>query len=130
MAETVTEAATTTPARAKTRIQRENETRILRAALEVFSEKGFHGATLDRIAGAANMSKPNLLYYFRNKEEIHIALLSPKILKPPSFIVLGNHQVLETRLHRCPQNFKTPIVYRIGGPQVLEFKLPCCPLKY
>jgi len=76
MADTVTEAATTTPARAKTRIQRENETRILRAALEVFSEKGFHGATLDRIAGAADMSKPNLLYYFRNKEEIHIALLT------------------------------------------------------
>ena len=76
MADTVTEAATTTPARAKTRIQRENETRILRAALEVFSEKGFHGATLDRIAGAADMSKPNLLYYFKNKEEIHIALLT------------------------------------------------------
>jgi len=72
----MTEAASSIPARAKTRIQRENEIRILRAALEVFSQNGFHGATLDRIAGAANMSKPNLLYYFRNKEEIHIALLT------------------------------------------------------
>jgi len=72
----MTEAASSIPARAKTRIQRENEIRILRAALEVFSQNGFHGATLDRIAGAANMSKPNLLYYFKNKEEIHIALLT------------------------------------------------------
>jgi len=62
--------------RNKTRIQKENEKRILLAALEVFSENGFHGATLDRIAGAAEMSKPNLLYYFKSKEEIHIALLT------------------------------------------------------
>ena len=60
----------------KTRIQQENEERILLAALEVFSQNGFHGATLDRIANAADMSKPNLLYYFKNKEEIHIALLT------------------------------------------------------
>ena len=69
-------AASTAPARAKTRIQQENEARILQAALEVFSEKGFHGATLDRIAATAAMSKPNLLYYFKSKEEIHIALLT------------------------------------------------------
>ena len=62
--------------RTKTRIQKENETRILAAALDVFSENGFRGATLDRIASAANMSKPNLLYYFKSKEEIHVALLT------------------------------------------------------
>jgi TetR/AcrR family transcriptional regulator len=60
----------------KTRIQQENEKRILLAALEVFSQTGFHGATLDKIARAADMSKPNLLYYFKNKEEIHVALLT------------------------------------------------------
>jgi len=76
MADSMAEAATTKPVRAKTRIQQENETRILSAALEVFSEKGFHGATLDRIASTAEMSKPNLLYYFKSKEEIHIALLT------------------------------------------------------
>ena len=62
--------------RTKTRIQKENEKRILAAALDVFSESGFRGATLDRIASAANMSKPNLLYYFKSKEEIHVALLT------------------------------------------------------
>ena len=65
-----------TEKRTKTRIQKENETRILLAALEVFSENGFRGATLDRIAATANMSKPNLLYYFKGKEEIHVALLT------------------------------------------------------
>ena len=62
--------------RTKTRIQKENETRILTAALDVFSENGFRGATLDRIASMASMSKPNLLYYFKSKEDIHVALLT------------------------------------------------------
>lgn len=49
---------------------------ILDAALGVFSMFGFRGATLDQIASAAGLSKPNLLYYFPSKEAIHIALLS------------------------------------------------------
>jgi TetR/AcrR family transcriptional regulator len=59
----------------RTRIQAENSERILEAALEVFSADGFRGATIDRIAEAAGMSKPNLLYYFRSKEEIYRVLL-------------------------------------------------------
>ncbi len=61
--------------RRRTRIQQENETKILAAALDVFSAHGFRGATLDQIAEGAGMSKPNLLYYFRRKEDIHAALL-------------------------------------------------------
>ncbi|MBT8456612.1 MAG: TetR family transcriptional regulator [Rhodobacteraceae bacterium] len=60
----------------QTRIQKRNMGVILDAALEVFSAHGFRGATLDQIAGAAGLSKPNLLYYFPSKEAIHIALLS------------------------------------------------------
>jgi len=58
-----------------TRIQREKREIILDAALEVFSTHGFRGATIDQIAEAAGMSKPNLLYYYRSKEEIHRTLL-------------------------------------------------------
>jgi TetR/AcrR family transcriptional regulator len=58
-----------------TRIQARNRQVILEAALEVFSASGFRGATVDRIATKASMSKPNLLYYFRRKEDIYVALL-------------------------------------------------------
>ena len=61
--------------RRRTRIQRESEERILEAALETFSTHGFRGSTIDQIAEAAGMSKPNILYYFRNKEDMHRALL-------------------------------------------------------
>ncbi len=60
----------------RTRIQKKNRETILEAALEVFSQHGFRGATLDMIAGAAGLSKPNLLYYFPSKEAIHVTLLS------------------------------------------------------
>lgn len=59
-----------------TRIQLRNRTLILEAALDVFSQHGFRGTTLDQIAEAAGLSKPNILYYFECKEEIHLALLN------------------------------------------------------
>ena len=62
--------------RPRTRIQKRNTEAILEAALEVFSTHGFAGATLDRIAETARLSKPNLLYYFASKEAIHRALIS------------------------------------------------------
>ena len=64
------------PARRLTRIQREKQDIILEAALEVFSVHGFRGATIDQIAEVAGMSKPNLLYYFPRKEEIHRRLIA------------------------------------------------------
>ena len=59
-----------------TRIQKEKTSAILDAALEVFSKRGFRGATLDLIAEAASLSKPNLLYYFASKEALHAELLA------------------------------------------------------
>ncbi|MDB5657705.1 MAG: hypothetical protein JWS10_320 [Cypionkella sp.] len=59
----------------QTRIQARNSDVILDAALDVFSQHGFRGATLDQIADVAGLSKPNLLYYFPSKEAVHSALL-------------------------------------------------------
>ncbi len=60
----------------RTRIQREKQDAILEAALNIFALHGFRGATIDQIAEAAGMSKPNLLYYFPSKEAIHRRLLT------------------------------------------------------
>ena len=58
------------------RIQQRNRGLILDAALDVFSAHGYRGATLDQIAAQAGLSKPNILYYFAGKEEIHVTLLN------------------------------------------------------
>ncbi|MBO9400448.1 TetR family transcriptional regulator C-terminal domain-containing protein [Shimia sp. R9_1] len=62
--------------RKPSRIQQRNRKRILDAALEVFSSHGYRGATLDLIADEAGLSKPNILYYFSGKEDIHVTLLN------------------------------------------------------
>ncbi|MFW2541979.1 TetR family transcriptional regulator C-terminal domain-containing protein [Primorskyibacter sp. 2E107] len=59
----------------KTRIQRQKRSEIFEAALDVFSEAGLRGATLDQIATRAGLSKPNVVYYFDSKEAIYRDLL-------------------------------------------------------
>jgi TetR/AcrR family transcriptional regulator len=60
----------------ESRIQKKNQAVILAAGLEVFSQYGFRGSTLDQIAQTAGLSKPNMLYYFSSKDAIYVALLS------------------------------------------------------
>lgn len=46
---------------------------ILKSAAAAFRKLGYHGATVEQIAGVLHMKKGNLYYYFRNKEEILFA---------------------------------------------------------
>jgi TetR/AcrR family transcriptional regulator len=81
-----------------TRIQKEKTEAILAAALDVFSTHGFRGATLDQIAEAAGLSKPNLLYWFASKEEVHRMLLRRLLdtwLEPLQHIDAGGDPVAE-----------------------------------
>jgi AcrR family transcriptional regulator len=43
---------------------------IFKAAIKVFSESSYDGATLDDIAAAAGISKGTLYYHFKSKDEI------------------------------------------------------------
>lgn len=43
---------------------------IFEAAIKVFSESGYDGATMDDIAASAGVAKGTLYYHFKSKEEI------------------------------------------------------------
>jgi TetR/AcrR family transcriptional regulator len=43
---------------------------ILKSAAAAFRRRGYHGASVDQIARALRMTKGNLYYYFRDKQEI------------------------------------------------------------
>lgn len=60
----------------ETRIQQKNARKIIDAATIEFSKEGFRGGTLDAISRRAGLSKPNLLYYFRNKHDLYQAALN------------------------------------------------------
>lgn len=57
------------------RIRARNERRILRAATEIFSRKGFDGTRIAEIAQRAELPKANVYYYFPSKEDIYRAVI-------------------------------------------------------
>jgi AcrR family transcriptional regulator len=48
---------------------------ILDAALEVFSRRGYNGASIDEIATAAGISKALIYEHFPSKRDLHVSLL-------------------------------------------------------
>ncbi len=56
----------------KSRAQQREETRhlIIEAAIQVFSDKGFHGASTRDIAGQAGVTQGLLTYHFKNKDAL------------------------------------------------------------
>jgi AcrR family transcriptional regulator len=68
------------------------ETRILEAALSVFAEAGYSGASMDVIARRAGVSKPTLYQYFGSKEQLFEAIMFS-----------GRDHMLESFEHPSPQ---------------------------
>jgi len=57
----------------------DTRTRILDIALELFSEHGFDGTTLQQIADRLGFTKAALYYHFRSKDDLLQALVTPAI---------------------------------------------------
>ena len=56
-------------------LSKENSrSRILESALQIFSTKGFEGASVSDIVQAAGVTKPTLYYFFTNKEGLYKAV--------------------------------------------------------
>jgi AcrR family transcriptional regulator len=54
--------------------------RLLDAALEVFAERGFAGATLDQIAEAAGLTKGAIYSNFAGKDDLFFAMMHDQVL--------------------------------------------------
>lgn len=54
----------------------EKQERIMRAALKVFSEAGYSGASMDEIAAQAELTKPTLYHHFPSKNALFQAMMS------------------------------------------------------
>jgi TetR/AcrR family transcriptional regulator len=120
MADTVTKGAQ------KTRIQHQNQALILDAALEIFSTYGYRGTTVDQIAKKCGLSKPNLLYYFRRKEDIYTALLERTLkdwLEPLQAINPDNDPIEELKRYitaKLNMAFEQPEASRLFANEILH----------
>lgn len=57
------------------------EQQMLDSAVEVFSEFGFHGTSMEAIATAAGVSKPMLYLYYGSKDELFAACISRETVR-------------------------------------------------
>src|SRR5512145_3494808 len=53
--------------------------RILRAAIKIFSHKGFFNAKVSEIARAAGVADGTIYLYFKNKDDLLISLFEEKM---------------------------------------------------
>jgi TetR/AcrR family transcriptional regulator len=111
---------------AKTRIQSVNQDLILKAALEAFSAYGFRGATVDQIAAKSGLSKPNLLYYFRRKEDIYTAVLEHTLtewLVPLRTLDVNNDPIAELTGYisaKLDMSLQNPAASRLFANEILH----------
>ncbi|WP_293696967.1 TetR/AcrR family transcriptional regulator [uncultured Agrococcus sp.] len=65
----------------RTRAQQQAETRenLLEAALDIFIERGFHGASIDAIAKHAGYTKGAVYANFKSKDELFLAVADQRI---------------------------------------------------
>jgi TetR/AcrR family transcriptional regulator len=110
----------------KTRIQQSRVNLVLNCALDIFATYGFHGATIDKIAAKANLSKPNVLYYFRNKEHIYQALLERTLkgwLDPLEAVSAEGDPQIELARYiasKVDMSFDNPLASRLFAMEVLN----------
>ena len=63
---------------------KESKKKIIKAAMDVFSVKGYAKASIREIARAADISVGGVYLYFRNKEELYKSLINEKMRETSS----------------------------------------------
>lgn len=92
--------------------------RILNAALEVFADQGYLGATMNAIAEHAGLGAASLYRYFTSKSELFEAAITPEL-------AARFERLLEARVHALgePTASATFEPQRAYGAEMLEFWL-------
>ncbi|MGD9822918.1 TetR/AcrR family transcriptional regulator [Desulfobacter sp.] len=69
----------------------ESKARILNAAVQIFAEKGFHGARIENIGAEAGINKAMVYYYYSNKKNLFQEALNMIVGQIYSEVDLGIH---------------------------------------
>jgi TetR/AcrR family transcriptional regulator len=82
--------------------------RLLAAATDLFTQRGYAATTVREIVGAAAVTKPVLYYYFRNKEGIYLELMRQAFSRLDELIAgsAGNRgRATQKLLHLCDRTY-------------------------
>lgn len=93
----------------KPKLEHESAERILNTAWQLFQQKGYRGVSVDEICSRCGLTKPTLYYYFHDKEDLFVAVLTRELRRFQD--VLEQPGGLEQRLQRMAaavlDNFQT-----------------------
>ena len=103
-------------------VSEERKDQIIKAAEEVFTQKGFSDARMDDIAGETGLSKGTLYLYFKSKDELIIAILDRifqrefKALENADFSTISAEQAINMFVETVSKDIKImlrlmPIAY-------------------
>lgn len=93
------------------------KTLILEAALKVFIEKGFAGASISKIAKAANINQSLIYHHFKSKEDLWICVKHHCVNQATQGGVAIRHDTLEHFIHDLINARLT--TYRQGAMRML-----------
>ncbi|MEV0461513.1 helix-turn-helix domain-containing protein [Nocardia tengchongensis] len=97
---------------------RETRTRILTAALGLFSERGYAGTSINAVAKAAGLSAPGVLHHFPDKRALLLAVLEDRDRtvadgQGPSYEHLTLAEALELMVSTVQENLHNREVIRL-----------------
>jgi AcrR family transcriptional regulator len=82
---------------------------VLRAALELFTKKGYAATSVREIVSAAGVTKPVLYYYFSSKEGLYLEIMRPPFAEFEAFAetpIDENASATEAILDFCDSVFR------------------------
>ena len=92
---------------------------IAEAMMRVVSRKGFHGATMKRVATEAGVTRGILHYYFKNKKELFFAALAVAV---QNLIGTYYHVIKQPLTAVKKDSFRCLMVGRVEGMFTKEYR--------
>ncbi|AJY75496.1 TetR/AcrR family transcriptional regulator [Paenibacillus beijingensis] len=92
----------------------EKQSKILAAAIEVFSEKGFSASSTSEIAQRAGVAEGTIFRHYKTKKDLLVSIVAPtmaKLMAP--FVLRGFNKVLDVEYERYDQFLRAFIENRI-----------------
>ena len=98
--------------------------RILKKALELFSEKGYDATSVREICEAAGITKPTLYHFYGSKEGVYRAIVDSALerFRADLVLALGGEGSLRDRLVRMAQAY---VEDTQRSPDLARFSMAC-----
>ena len=113
----------------------EKEVKIIYAAIEIFSEKGFQATTTNEIAKKANVAEGTIFRYYKTKKDLLLAIpaclayttLPQNLLQAMNGVIGQKQETLEAFLRTLIENRRNFAIENIAILKVLVQEIPFHP---